>query len=145
MTRNIRITGEEITGPLQWGCRVLTFNWVVEADSSGKELDENLQTHLRGVNTWDGVEMEGCGQANTVRGALDFTLATTDSKAIVSTITHSAIHNCPGYCSNIESSFGVSISNTNFYNGRPILMRIYTATGLSLTNNHFAAARARDY
>lgn len=89
--------------------------------------------------------MEGCGQANTVRGALDFTLATTDSKAIVSTITHSAIHNCPGYCSNIESSFGVSISNTNFYNGRPILMRIYTATGLSLTNNHFAAARARDY
>lgn len=127
LTRNIKITGEVITGELAWGCRVLTYNWIVETDASGEVLDENLQTRLRGIVTWDGVEMSGCGQANTVRGALDFTKATADSKAIVSTVKNTAIHNCPGYCSNIEESADISITNTNFYNGRPILLRIYNA------------------
>lgn len=102
LTRNIKISGEVLSGDNQWGCRVLTYNWVVEVDSNGQLLDDNLQTRLRGIVTWNGVEMDGCGQANTVRGALDFTKATADAKGIVSTVKNSAIHNCPGYCSNIE-------------------------------------------
>lgn len=124
---------------------MLTYNWVVEYDSNGDILDENLQTHMRGILTWNGVEMSGCGQANTVRGALDFTRATADSKKLVSTVKKSAIHRCPGYCANIEESADILIDNTNFYDGRPILLRVYTVTGLTITNNHFVAARARDY
>ena len=110
---------------MPWGCRVITTNWVVEVDEKGNILEDYLQKRFRGIITWNGVEMDKCGQADTIRGALDFTYATEDSKKIISTVTKSSIHHCPGFCSNIDNSALISITDNNFYVGRPILMRIY--------------------
>lgn len=45
--------------------------------------------------------MDNCGQADTIRGALDFNKCGTDLDKVVSVVKNSAIHNCPGYCGNI--------------------------------------------
>lgn len=47
--------------------------------------------------------MDNCGQADTVRGALDFQKdGSDDDNKVLSVVNNSAIHNCSGYCSNIE-------------------------------------------
>lgn len=145
LTRNIKIKGAPVTEGVVWGCRVLNYYLKIEGDASGNTLPELEQTHLRGTLDWNGVEMENCGQADTVRGALDFQKCGADADKVVSVVNNSAIHNCPGYCANLEESDYVKITNTNFYNGRPILMRIKTVTNINISNNHFVAAIKRDY
>ncbi|KAL4508253.1 hypothetical protein ABPG72_003557 [Tetrahymena utriculariae] len=146
LSRNIKIVGSIPTSGIAWGCRVLNFYWQIVADKSGNALPDNQQLHMRGILNWNGVEMDNCGQADTVRGALDFSkLGSDDNNQIVSKVTNSAIHNCPGYCANIEDSSYVQITNTCFYNGRPILMRIKNVNNIAISNNSFVAARQRDY
>ncbi|EAR99597.2 IPT/TIG domain protein (macronuclear) [Tetrahymena thermophila SB210] len=146
LSRNIRIIGSTPTSGIAWGCRVLNFYWQIVADKNGNALPDDQQLHMRGILNWNGVEMDNCGQADTVRGALDFQkLGSDDNNQIVSTVTNSAIHNCPGYCANIEDSSYIQITNTSFYNGRPILMRIKNVNNIAISNNSFVAARKRDY
>ncbi|KAL4508252.1 hypothetical protein ABPG72_003556 [Tetrahymena utriculariae] len=146
LTRNIQIIGAPVSQGISWGCRVLNHYWQTVADANGNPLPDTRQIHLRGIATWNGVEMRNCGQADSSRGGLDFLFDGSDNgNQIVSVVQNSAFHDCPGYCANIESSSNVNLISNNFFRGKPIFIRINLSTQINLTNNYFVAALKRDY
>lgn len=88
--------------------------------------------------------MSNCGQAATTRAAIEFSKSPSDDLKTMSFVTKSAIHNCPGYCANINSSSDITFDENNFYNGHSVLLRIWTVTNIVITNNHFVGALKRD-
>ncbi|KAL4484574.1 hypothetical protein ABPG74_019751 [Tetrahymena malaccensis] len=146
LTRNIKIVGAPVSQGIPWGCRVLNHYWEIVSDASGNPLPDLKQLHLRGIATWNGVEMRNCGQADSTRGGLEFLYDGSDSgNSIVSVISNSSFHDCPGYCANIEQSSNIQLLNNNFFRGKPIFIRFYQSTNVAISNNHFVAALERDY
>ncbi|KAL4484526.1 hypothetical protein ABPG74_019703 [Tetrahymena malaccensis] len=146
LNRNIKIIGSPVSSGISWGCRVLTHYWQILADKGGNPLPPQKQLHLRGILTWNGVEMRNCGQADTSRGGIDFRNCTSDdSNQIFSNVINSSFHDCPGYCANIDTSSNINISNNNFFRGKPIFLGLNQPKNVTISNNIFVAALKRDY
>ncbi|EAR87205.2 IPT/TIG domain protein (macronuclear) [Tetrahymena thermophila SB210] len=146
LNRNIKIVGSPVSTGIPWGCRVLSHYWQILADASGNPLPPEKQLHLRGILTWNGVEMRNCGQADTSRGGIDFRNCTSDANnQIISNVINSSFHDCPGYCANIDTSSNINISNNNFFRGKPIFLGLNYPKNVTISKNIFVAALKRDY
>lgn len=97
LTRNIKIT--KGADPDNWGCRIQLYSYIMETNSTLPP------TPLNGYIIFDGVEVNGCGQYDTEYAGIKIEkIGSLTPVTQATSITHSSIRNCNGYCLYIDKS-----------------------------------------
>ena len=106
LSRNIKIIGANDS---DWGCRVLTARYQVF------DSDTNSLVFIEGNSIIQGVEMNGCGQRDTLHGALDFQFLKGPELNIIDNIV---IRNSSGIGLNMLNSAYIHFTNSIITNVR---------------------------